>query len=1191
MVGKRLCLGIALLLAVSPVLLGQVAGSLSGSVVDASGAPIAGATIHVYLAGGNEALFTTKTAWGGLFTFAAVRPGLYDISAEATGFARHVTRGVNVAPIKETVIPVIRMEIAVTQQVVEVGAEVQPVQTKTFELSTTVTRDQIQNLPVAGRQVSNLYLTQAGVTSGRGPTVINGLRTSMANVTLDGINIQDNFIRTNSLDYMPMRTTIDQISEVTIAIGNNASSIGGGAAQIALVTRAGSNEYHGALYLYNRNNKFSANDWFNNRAQVQRPFLNLNQVGGSIGGRIIRDKLLFFVNYEAYRLRQQSSRLRTVLTPEARRGIFSYISTSGAQSQVNLLGARQTRIDPTIVSFVEQLPLPNTTDTGDGLNTSGLRFNARSNSSRNQLVYRGDYYMSSRQSFSWTYNYAAEKVDRPDLGNFYSVVPPVFNDNHNHLTSLTWRSTISARFTNELRGGFNLGPGVFNVSGEYPSFLVAGLVFTTPQNRFLRQGRDTDTYSIQDNASWIRGRHEIAFGYQSQYIRTVPFNDGGTLTDYTIGVSPANTTGFTAADLPAARAQDVSVANSLYASLAGIISRADRSFHVKDRTSGFAAGFPEIRHFRYDTFAGYVQDRWRIHRRLVVTLGLRYEYWVRLNERDGLFLVPRLVNNNPIETLLSNATLDFAGGPSGPPYYNADRNNLAPNAGFSWDLFGDGRTALRGGYTVSYVNDDMITAVRNNIATSQGLSASNAVTNLTTTLASAPQVPAPGFKVPRTQAENFTVNRGSALGLPDPNLRTPYVQQFSFGIQREAGRNNFFELRYVGNHGTKLIRAFDVNQVIIRENGFLDDFIRARNNGFLALSAVGRFDPSYSPNIAGSQQLPVFARLAAGGLLTNATIQQLIRQGEPGSLADTYYFNNLQGAVNFYRNPVAAGTNIITNGADSTYHALQFDYRRDTARGLYFQFNYTFSKVLSNGIGDDLSRFEPYLDLENPGAERARAPFDLTHAFKANGGWELPFGRGKRWSLYGWQDRVFGGWVVSGIWNYTSGTPFSIFSERGTVNRAARSNFRNTATSLAAGPQLKSSVGPLVMTGNGPLFVAPGAIGTDGRGTSSDGSAPFNGQFFYNPQPGTLGALQRRMFSGPWNFDADMALLKRFYFRERQHIELRAEAFNVFNTPSFWVGNESDGTARFNINQPTFGRITGTFTSRRLMQFGLYYRF
>ncbi|MBL8231413.1 MAG: TonB-dependent receptor [Bryobacterales bacterium] len=1169
-------LGVGLFL-LSTSLFAQVNGRLAGIVTDPSGAAVPNAQVDVLVPGGVQAVYSAKTNDAGLFSFSAVRPEIYEVVISAPGFSRFNAKKVKVDPLTETSLGTVKLEVASTEQTVEVVAGVEAIQLTSNELSTTVTRQQIQDLPALGRQVSALFTTQAGVSDGRGPTVINGMRTSAANVTLDGVNIQDNFIRNNSLDFMPIRPTIEQISEMAIAVGNASSTVGGGAAQVTLSTRSGSNEFHGSVYWYNRNSAFSANEFFNNRSGVRIPFLNLNQPGASLGGRIIRDKLFFYGNWEEFKLRQQSSQLRTVLTPSARTGVFQY--NRGANS-ANLLQLRSVSVDSFMAPQLQALPEGNSTDRGDGFNTTGYRFNARANTDRRQYVGRLDYYMSSAHSFSGTYNYTFERNDRPDLSDrFYTPIAPTFTSTDRHFTSLGWRWTASPSLTNEFRGGFLLSPTQFMRDQQPPNLFVTNTLFTNPVNEFLPQGRYTNTYSIQDNATWLKGKHEISFGFQGQLIRTEPYNDGATIPTYTLGISANNTTGFTATQLPGINTGDLNNANLLYSSLGGIISSSAQTFNVTSATSGFVPGAGERRNFLYDTYAGYVQDRWKMNRRLTLTLGLRYEYWTVLKERDNLWLLPGLVNNDLIATLRSPDLVHDFVGKDGRFLYRPDRNNFAPNVGVAWDPFGDGKTSVRGGYSISFINDETLTAVRNNVNTNPGLATSITQVGLVARTSAAPAVPTPRFQVPITQAQNYANNSQVALGIPDPNTRTPYIQQFSVGIQRDF-RGTLIEARYVGNRGTSLLRAFDYNQVNIRDNGFLADFVRARNNAFLSERAGQGFNPNY--NGPGSQPLTVFPRLA-NPAFTNATVQQRLRQGEAGELANFYQINRVNGPINFYGNPNTLGANTISNGAYSSYNALQVDVRRRLSSSLQVQANYTYSKVLSDVAGDGQNRFEPFLDFGNNALEKSRAPFDITHAIKANGSYNLPYGKGRRWSGNRFMNHVLGGWVATGVMTWQSGFPFSILSNRGTLNRAARSTNVNTATSLLNKSQL-DSLFELRKQGDGVFMVPVATRNTDGRAVANDGAAPFSGQAFFHPEAGNVGALQRRMFSGPFTFALDMGMLKRFEIREGHTLEFRGQAYNLPNHPTFSFGDQD-------INSVNFGRLTSTLSSARVWEFGLYYRF
>jgi hypothetical protein len=275
---------------------------------------------------------------------------------------------------------------------------------------------------------------------------------------------------------------------------------------------------------------------------------------------------------------------------------------------------------------------------------------------------------------------------------------------------------------------------------------------------------------------------------------------------------------------------------------------------------------------------------------------------------------------------------------------------------------------------------------------------------------------------------------------------------------------------------------------------------------------------------------------------------------------------------------------MLANYSSSSYNSLQVEVRRRMRSGLSFEANYTFSKVLSDADGDSQSRIQHFLDFANPGLERSRANFDETHMIKADGSYDLPFGAGHRLH-YRQLDRAIGGWKISGAMVWQSGAPFSILSGRGTLNRSSggRSNYNTAGTSLTK-PQLDNIV-KFQMTGNGPYIISSSAINpNDGTGVNGDNNAgAFPGQVFFNPSAGTLGVLQRRLFDGPWIFGLDMSALKTVKLTERQTVELRMDAFNMLNHPSFWAGDQ-------NINSTNFGVVAADFGSR-VVQFALHYRF
>jgi len=483
-------------------------GRLAGTVLDSSGGVLPGATVTLTNVQTNQSA-TAVTTDTGAFLFPQLQPGMYKVVVELQGFKTSSYTDIAINVGQEYSLTA-RLAIGELSETIEVtGASSPLVQTTTPEIVRTVEQKQILALPVVNRDMTQLIRLQAGVPgiATRMSTGINGGRPTWTQVMQDGINVQDNFIRTNSLDFLPNRPSSDNVAEFSITTSVQGADSAGGASSVRMVTPSGTNRLRGSGFWQNRDNDLAANSFFNNKSGVPKPLLKQNQFGASAGGPIMKNKVFFFGYYEGFRRQQAGVQNQTIAAnADTFQGVWRYVSPSDGQVRsLNIVQAVGATLDPKmqqdVFSKIASYTNVNNYDRGDSksdrvLNTAAYRWNQNRQTVRNYYGGRIDYELSTKHRLEGIFTYFKEKDDRPDL-DFISLDRPLaFTESPVKRFVGAWRWMVSSSFTNEVRAGANLAPVKFSVTDEVkPTIRFSGqnaqlpLRLQSRQITYFPQGR------------------------------------------------------------------------------------------------------------------------------------------------------------------------------------------------------------------------------------------------------------------------------------------------------------------------------------------------------------------------------------------------------------------------------------------------------------------------------------------------------------------------------------------------------------------------------------------------------------------------------------------------------------------------------------------------------------------------------
>jgi len=1219
---------------------GRTAGQITGTVKDGTGAIVQKADV-VLIDVNTKTTVSTKSGTNGSFTFPNLQPGHYQLTATFQGFQPITLQDVIVETAR-TVDVVMQFQVSgVTESVQVEGRSV--VESTSTTVSNTVSNEEIAKLPLAGRNLLNfaLFVPGSATSAGARDSEYNGLPGGAINITLDGVNNNSARFRSGGTSFFvfaPIR--MGAIEEVTVSTaGLTAESGAEGAVQIQFATKRGTNIFHGQAFDQISDDRLNANSFVNAARGIPKTKLRQHEWGANFGGPIIKNKLFFFGNYEQIYSPSESTQDRTVLTAEAQQGIFRYTATDGSVRTVSLLDmARASGLPSSIDPYIaNQFQIVNNVLGQGDVASSNLyqnTFRFINPNLPNDNIYptgRVDYRVRPDLSVRGVLNLQWRDLARnpqypglPQLNGGFTSTYYILS------TGADWNLRPDLFYQMSFGGQSNyeeFNPGntlaLYDPQGgRRIAFPNGTMTSPQPTNDVMPIPRNNPVWNFSNSLIWLKGSHTWTLG--GMFRRTTMYESiGGAPLTTTLGIAngdPAQNV-FTTSTIPGIRSTDVTTAQNLYALLVGRVSTAGGTYFLDENTQQYRLG-PAFRREAQNVGGVYIQDQWRVNPRLTMNYGLRWELTGAATNANDVYSGPTVADlYGPSTAVFQPGTLNGVADPQiylRPKPYHGDFVNPAPNIGVAWtpgkpagwlgDILGEG--IYRANFSVNYYDEGLINFQTAN-GNGPGLSQTLALPPVTPGSLSL-QTPLPAFTTNPTSftfpipMSGFTFNRG--FSTTDPDIKSPYILNWTFGYQRRLSKDSAIEIRYVGNHGYNLWRAYNVNETNIIENGFAQEFINAQRNLDINL-ANGR--TGFANNgLPGQVALPIFetafgprgSQPAFNGF-NNATFITQLQQGQAGRLANTLagsgefrYLCAMVGSklpgcvsrgydaagpysINFFQaNPFSAGSaaRLLSDDAQSDYDSLQLQFRKRYGDGMSITANYTLGRARTDRYVVGADGTQDYRTLRDKSLEWGPTAYDLRHNFQTYGTYELPFGRGRKHTFdNAAMEQALGGWAVSGVVRIQTGRPFLLTSGRQTLNQQDAGVVLNGVTVDDLQKMINVRPGP-----NGAVFfVDEKLIGSDGRA---------NPQYIAPPTtPGQQG--QYVYLYGPGFWSVDLSFAKLFRIGADRTFNFEALFINAFNHRNTTVGGT--GGATFSIDSTTFGQSTTTAIGARQVQFRLGYRF